>query len=90
MSQPKLNFRFNAGRLSLNLVCTLRYRPSKNLELLEEPADLSRWLLAAKAVDRVASASPEQLHDAKRLRKAILETASLINEGKSPNRRASP
>jgi predicted RNA-binding Zn ribbon-like protein len=88
MSQPKLNFRFNAGRLSLNLVCTSRYRPSKNLELLEEPSDLSRWLFEAKAVNQLASATPEQLDDAKRLRKAILETASLINEGKSPNRRA--
>jgi predicted RNA-binding Zn ribbon-like protein len=88
MSQPKLNFRFNAGRLSLNLVCTLRYRPSKNLELLEEPSDLSRWLFEAKAVNQLASATPEQLDDARRLRKAILETASLINEGKSPSRRA--
>ena len=88
MSQPKPNFRFNAGRLSLNLVCTLRYRPSKNLELLEEPSDLSRWLFEAKAVNQLASATPEQLDDARRLRKAILETASLVNEGKSPSRRA--
>jgi hypothetical protein len=38
--------------------------------------------------NRLASATPEQLDDARRLRKAILETGSLINEGKSPNRRA--
>jgi predicted RNA-binding Zn ribbon-like protein len=88
MSQPKLDFRFNAGRLSLNLVCTLRYRPSKNLELLEEPSDLSRWLFEAKAVDRLASATPAQLADAKRLRKAIFETACLMNKGKSADRRA--
>jgi predicted RNA-binding Zn ribbon-like protein len=88
MSQPKLNFRFNAGRLSLNLVCTLRYRPSKNLELLEEPADLSRWLFEASAVDRLASATLAQLDNAKRLRKSIFETASLMSEGKSADRRA--
>jgi predicted RNA-binding Zn ribbon-like protein len=88
MSQTKLNFRFNAGRLSLNLVCTLRYRPSKNLELLQEPVDLSRWLFEANAVNRVITATSEQLNEAKRLREAILETASLINERKTPNRRA--
>jgi predicted RNA-binding Zn ribbon-like protein len=88
MSQPKLSFRFNAGRLSLNLVCTLRYRPSKNLELLEEPSDLSRWLFETKAVNQLTSVTPAQLDDAKRLRKAIFETASRITEGKSPDRRA--
>ena len=88
MSQPKLSFRFNAGRLSLNLVCTLRYRPSKNLELLEEPSDLSRWLFEANAVNQLTSATTAQLDDAKRLRKAIFETASRITEGKPPDRRA--
>ena len=88
MSQPNLNFRFNAGRLSLNLVCTLRHRPSKHLDLLEEPSDLSRWLFEAKAVNQFASATPAQLGDAKRLRQAILEVASLINEGKGADRRA--
>jgi predicted RNA-binding Zn ribbon-like protein len=88
MSQPKLSFRFNGGCLSLNLVCTLRYRPSKNLELLEKPSDLSRWLFEADAVNRLTSATPAQLDDARRLRKAILETASRITEGKSPDRRA--
>jgi predicted RNA-binding Zn ribbon-like protein len=88
MSQSKLSFRFNAGRLSLNLVCTLRYRPSKNLDLLEEPSDLSRWLFEAKTVNQLTSATSAQLDNAKRLRKAILETACLTNEGKSPDRRA--
>jgi predicted RNA-binding Zn ribbon-like protein len=88
MSQPKPNFRFNSGRLSLNLVCTVRHRPSKNLELLEEPSDLSRWLLETKAVTRLTSVTPAQLAGAKRLRQAIFELASRISEGKPLDRRA--
>ena len=84
----KAELPLNAGRLSLNLVCTLRYRPSKNSELLEEPSDLSRWLFEAKAVNQLTSATPAQLDNAKRLRKAILEIAFLIDEGKSRDRRA--
>jgi predicted RNA-binding Zn ribbon-like protein len=88
MSQPKPNFRFNAGRLSLNLVCTVRHRPSKNLELLREPSDLSRWLFEAKAIPQLTSVTPAELDGAKKLRKAIFETASRISEGKPPDRRA--
>ena len=88
MSPPKLNFRFNAGRLSLNLVCTVRHRPSKNLELLKESSDLSRWLFEAEVVPTLTSVTPVELDDAKRLRKAIFETASRISEGKPPDRKA--
>jgi predicted RNA-binding Zn ribbon-like protein len=88
MSQPKPNFRFNAGRLSLNLVCTVRHRPSRNLELLKEPSDLSRWLFEAKAFPRLTSVTAAELDGAKRLRKAIFDTASRISDGKPPDRRA--
>jgi predicted RNA-binding Zn ribbon-like protein len=88
MSQPKLSFRFNAGCLSLNFVCTVRHRPSKNLELLKEPSDLSRWLFEADVVQKLSSVTPAELDDAKRLRKAMFETASRISEGKPPGRKA--
>jgi predicted RNA-binding Zn ribbon-like protein len=88
MSQAKPSFRFNAGCLSLNLVCTVRHRPSKNLELLNEPADVSRWLFEAKAIPQLSPVTAAELDRAKRLRKAIFDTASRISEGKPPDRRA--
>jgi predicted RNA-binding Zn ribbon-like protein len=88
MSQPKPSFRFNAGRLSLNLVCTVRHRPSKNLELLREPSDFSRWLFQARVIPQLASVSAAEFDDAKRLRKAIFEIASKISGGEPPDRRA--
>jgi predicted RNA-binding Zn ribbon-like protein len=88
MSPPKPSFRFNAGCLSLNLVCTLRHRPSKNLELLKEPSDLSRWLFEAKAIPQLTLVTNEELDGAKRLRQAIFETASRICEGTVSDRKA--
>jgi predicted RNA-binding Zn ribbon-like protein len=88
MPQAKPSFRFNAGRLSLNLVCTVRHRPSKNLELLAEPADVARWLFEAQAIPQLSAVTAAELDRAKRLRKAIFETASRISEGKPPDRRA--
>jgi len=88
MSLLKPAFRFNSGRLSLDFACTVRHRPSKNLELLEEPSDLSRWLLEAKVAAQLTSVTPAQLDDAKRLRQAIFENASRISEAKAPDRKS--
>lgn len=48
--QHKLAFRFNSGRLSLDLVCTERHRPSQNVELLANPSDLARRLVTRRYV----------------------------------------
>jgi predicted RNA-binding Zn ribbon-like protein len=88
MSLLRPAFRFNSGRLSLDLACTVRHRPSKNLELLEEPSDLSRWLVEAKVAAQLSSVTLAQLEDAKRLRQAIFETASRISEAISPVRKS--
>lgn len=88
MSLLKPAFRFNSGRLSLDFACTVRHRASKNLELLEEPSDLSRWLLEAKVAAQLTSVTPAQLDDAKRLRQAIFENASRISEAKAPDRKS--
>jgi predicted RNA-binding Zn ribbon-like protein len=84
----KLAFRFNAGRLSLNLVCTERYRPSKNIELLTEPSDVAHWLFESKAVARPIEVNQTGLRDTKRLRMAIFEAASCLHAGKIPDRKS--
>jgi predicted RNA-binding Zn ribbon-like protein len=88
MSQHKIAFRFNSGRLSLDLVCTVRHRPSKHTELLTEPSDLGRWLSEANAIAQLAPVDAKRLADGKKLRKAIYESASSLHEGKTPDRKS--
>jgi predicted RNA-binding Zn ribbon-like protein len=88
IQRHKLAFRFNAGRLSLNLVCTERYRPSKKIELLAEPSDVARWLFEANTVPRPVEVNRAGFNDARRLRAAILEAASGLHDGKTPGRRS--
>jgi predicted RNA-binding Zn ribbon-like protein len=84
----KLAFRFNSGRLSLNLVCTERYRPSKNIDLLSEPSDVARWLFESRAVPQPIEVGKTGFDDARRLRKAIFEAVSSLYAGTTPNRRS--
>jgi predicted RNA-binding Zn ribbon-like protein len=86
--RQKLSFRFNSGRLSLNFVCTERYRPSKKIELLAEPSDFSRWLLESHAVAQPVEANQAEYNDAKKLRTAIFETISRLCAGKIPGRKS--
>lgn len=86
-SRHKLAFRFNAGRLSLNLVCTERYRPSKKLELLAEPSDVARWLFESTAIGRPVEVNQAGFNDARRLRSAIFEVASELHDGKIPDKK---
>jgi predicted RNA-binding Zn ribbon-like protein len=87
MSQHKIAFRFNSGRLSLDLVCTVRHRPSKHTELLTEPSDLSRWLSESNAIAHPAPVDAKRFADGKKLRKAIYESASSLHGGKIPDRK---
>jgi predicted RNA-binding Zn ribbon-like protein len=84
----KLAFRFNSGRLSLDLVCTERYRPSKKIELLAEPSDVARWLFESKAAVGPIEVHQTGFNDARRLRTAIFEAASLLHAGKIPGRKS--
>jgi predicted RNA-binding Zn ribbon-like protein len=87
MSQQKMAFRFNSGRLSLDLVCTVRHRPSKHTELLNEPSDLSRWLVESAVMSQHAPVDAAQFDDAKNLRLAIFELASSLHEGQAADRK---
>lgn len=84
----KLAFRLNSGRLSLDLVCTERHRPSKNTELLVDPSDLARWLLESKTIASPIEVNKAQFDDARRLRKAIFEAVSWLHAGKTPDRKS--
>jgi predicted RNA-binding Zn ribbon-like protein len=88
MPRHKLAFRFNSGRLSLDLVCTERHRPSKNTELLSEPSDVGRWLLEAQTVTRLFDVTGAEFDNTRRLRKAIFDAASSLNAGGAPQRRS--
>jgi predicted RNA-binding Zn ribbon-like protein len=87
MSQHKIAFRFNSGRLSLDLVCTVRHRPSKHTELLTEPSDLSRWLFESNAIAQPAPVDARGFAGGKKLRMAIYQSACLLHEGKIPDRK---
>jgi predicted RNA-binding Zn ribbon-like protein len=63
-------FRFRAGRWSLDLCSTLLWRHVGPVELLEQPEDLARWLVAAGLLDEPVAAGPAELGDAVSLREA--------------------
>lgn len=84
----KIAFRFNSGRLSLNLVCTERYRPSKNIDLLSDPSDVARWLFESSAVPQAMVVGKSGFDDARKLRKAIFEAVSSLHAGTTPSRRS--
>jgi predicted RNA-binding Zn ribbon-like protein len=88
MPRHTIAFRFNSGRLSLDLVCTVRHRPSKHTELLSEPSDLSRWLFESSAIAQHAPVDTRRFADSKKLREAIYESASSLHDGKTPARKS--
>lgn len=83
----KLPFRFNSGRLSLDLVCTERYRPSKKIDLLAEASDVARWLFESRAVARPVEVDRAGFNDARKLRAAIFQAASRLHAGAIPDRK---
>lgn len=87
MTQQKIAFRFNSGRLSLDLVCTLRHRPSKHTELFNDPSDLSRWLNETHLITQHVSVDDKQFEAAKKLRQAIFEIATSLQQGQPGNRK---
>lgn len=65
-------FHFRGGHPALDLVATLtgRLKPAQR-ELLAEPDDLSRWLVAAGFAGSSLAATPQDLEKARALREAI-------------------
>lgn len=77
MSGPELpelrsGFHFRGGHPALDLVATRtgRLKPIQR-ELLAEPADLARWLVAAGFTGSPLAATPEDVERARTLREAI-------------------
>jgi len=70
-------FKFRGGRLALDLPASLagRRRPEPT-ELLVDPDDLGRWLVAAGLAPRAPRTTPEDVADARELREAIYRLAT--------------
>lgn len=59
------------GRPALDFVNTRRERWWRDVETLVTPSDLVAWLFQAGLLDQSATATPAQVHAARRLREAI-------------------
>jgi predicted RNA-binding Zn ribbon-like protein len=69
-------FKFRSGRLSLDLPATLAARLREEpRDLLANPHDLGRWLVAAGLVERDPKPAPEELEQARELREALYRLA---------------
>jgi predicted RNA-binding Zn ribbon-like protein len=65
-------FKFRGGHVALDFAATLaaRLNPSPR-ELLVQPSDLGRWLIAAQLTDALPQVSPSDLGAARTLRESI-------------------
>ncbi len=61
------------GRPSIDLLNTRRERWRRDIETLVTPTDMTEWLYRARLLDDAHDASPAQLRNAHRLRRAIDE-----------------
>jgi len=75
-----VEFRFNAGRLALDLSATVRRRASAPHDLLAAPGGAARWLEEAGLVRHALRLAPARAKALLRLREAIWLTASALIE----------
>ncbi|MFY2556425.1 CGNR zinc finger domain-containing protein [Corallococcus terminator] len=69
-------FKFRSGRLSLDLSATVAGRlKDAPQDLLQSPADLGRWLMAAGLSTQTQESTPEELTQAREVREAIYRLA---------------
>ncbi|MEA2666245.1 MAG: hypothetical protein QOI11_3189 [Candidatus Eremiobacteraeota bacterium] len=80
-------FRFDYGRLSLDLVATVRRRQSSPVDLLAGPADAARWLRAANLVPEGTRVGEGEFRRLVALREAINALCRAALAGQRPNRR---
>lgn len=71
-----MTFTLVGGNVALDLANTVQHRDTDPTDLLTEPGDLSRWLVAAGVVDTAVQVKPEDLVTAVRLREAVYRLAS--------------
>lgn len=76
-------FRFRAGRVSLDLCSTVLWRLSAPAELLRSPADLARWRAEAGLGTSRDTPTEADLGDARQLREAIYRVIGARVQGGS-------
>lgn len=77
------SFSFRSDRLCLDFAATLMFRvTAEPAELLDSPATLSAWALAAGVVSDPTPCHPNELSDATGLREAIYRTAVALITGR--------
>lgn len=76
-------FRFNSGRLSLDLAATVRKRASQPIDVLSSSGAAARWLRDAGLVHEVLPLSREQESELKKLRESIWTVATAALQDKS-------
>ncbi len=70
-----------SGNLGLDLAGTVGRRRTGRVDLLETPADLARWTVAARLLDAEPAVSDEDLAWAATVREAIYRLASAARDG---------
>jgi predicted RNA-binding Zn ribbon-like protein len=76
-------FKFRGDRLALDFTATLGgRRRAEPTELLAEPHDLGRWLVAARLASRSPPVTPAELDGARELREAIYALARARVDGR--------
>jgi predicted RNA-binding Zn ribbon-like protein len=77
-------FKFRAGHVALDFAATLaaRLKPSPR-ELLKQPRDLARWLVAAEMTDSLPEVTDADLDHARTLRESIYGVAVARIQGKA-------
>ncbi len=74
-------FRFNSGRLALDLPATVRRRASEPEDVLAPAGASARWLQAAGLLHELLSLTSDQAAELEKLREAIWATANAANAG---------
>jgi predicted RNA-binding Zn ribbon-like protein len=81
-----VSFTFVSGHVALDLVGTVGHRAGPDrYDLLDEPAALGRWLVAAGVLDSTPPAGSEDLVRAVELREAIYRVARAYLAGAEPD-----
>jgi predicted RNA-binding Zn ribbon-like protein len=76
MDEVRDGFKFRSGTLPLDFAATLAARlRDEPRELLAQPGDLARWLVAAELAAMKPKVTPEDLESARELREALYRLA---------------
>jgi predicted RNA-binding Zn ribbon-like protein len=74
-------FRFNSGRISLDLPATVRRRASDPEDVLSPVGATAEWLQGAGLTDRIFGLSDAQVREVTALREAIWRSAAAASKG---------